>query len=177
MSVDDGLCCFNHLSSHLSLKVGSTILWGWTLDRTSGASWLSSKRGWVYFSPLSSEDVMWLFPQNYEWNPETKAKTNPFSPKLILYKVVYHSSRDKTRTGVWCPSWELWGLSMCLPTRGKGFWVSNVTFFEKGSINIKGRLWCCAYLSKEGSFEEGEISKYYLFLFFVLKDVLQGLPS
>lgn len=50
--------------------------------------------------------------------------------------------------------------------------------FEKGSVNIRGRLRCCPYLSKEGSFEEGEISKYYLFLFFfVLKDVLQGLPS
>lgn len=50
--------------------------------------------------------------------------------------------------------------------------------FEKGSIIIRGHLWCCAYLSKAGSFEEDEISKYYLFLFFfVLKDVLQGLPS
>lgn len=61
---------------------------------------------------------------------------------------------------------------------GKRILSIKCAIFEKGSVNIRGQLWCYAYLSKAGSFEEGEIFKYYLFLFFfVLKDVFQELPS
>lgn len=61
---------------------------------------------------------------------------------------------------------------------GKRILSIKCAIFEKGSVNIRGQPRCCVYLSKVGSFEEGEISKYYLFLFFfVLKDVFQGLPS